>query len=94
MSEDFERKGADRYGAWMGRASDLPIDTTSTCRIVRVPLDKDGYDKGGAYWGTPNNLFQVLALDGRHEGLCRYMRASANTAVMAAMRDVKAWRTR
>ena len=58
-----------RYGAPMGRANigKQPVTITSgkNCRICKshqvkvyeknVPLI-DGYDKGGAYWGSPNNL--------------------------------------
>ena len=50
-----------KYGAPMGRISVLPIDSYKSDfnpgRVYdcKVPL-YEGYDRGGAYWGFPNNL--------------------------------------
>lgn len=47
-----------KYGAPMGRRSD-PKNIEPTDRKIfdcQVILDSGGYDKGGAYWGIPNNL--------------------------------------
>lgn len=36
----------------MGRRSNSPGDfAAAPVRLVRVPLDSQGYDEGGAYWG-------------------------------------------
>ncbi len=45
-----------KYGAPMGRPN--VGDTADNKRTFncKVPLDNGGYDKGGAYWGFPNNL--------------------------------------
>jgi hypothetical protein len=56
---DYQRKGCGPRGADMGRRSDLETSTTGCLTIRRVPLDNGGYDPGGAYWGTPNDLFHV-----------------------------------
>lgn len=47
-----------KYGAPMGRRSDDPIYLPKNTRVFdrKVPLDSGAYDKGGAYWGFPNNL--------------------------------------
>lgn len=65
-----------QYGAPMGRANvgSQPITITSgnNCRIVKKNQTKvyerkvnliDGYDKGGAYWGYPNNLYVRFTKD-------------------------------
>jgi len=60
-------------GASMGRTSDLPKDVTGPLQLRHVPLNSGGYDPGGAYWGSPDNLY--MAEDG--EGQVSYLRASS-----------------
>lgn len=47
-----------KYGAPMGRRSDAKEIEPEDRKVFdcRVYLDYGGYDKGGAYWGLPNNL--------------------------------------
>lgn len=46
-------------GAPMGRAC-WSAAPTERCHLFRVALSVDGYDSGGAYWGTPSsNLWCV-----------------------------------
>lgn len=42
-----------RYGAPMGRHTgpDYLETGAGPLRLVRIPLDSGGYDRGGAYWG-------------------------------------------
>ena len=50
-------KVSSKYGAPIGRISrcaDKPTD--KKIFDCAVPLNNGGYDKGGAYWGFPNNL--------------------------------------
>lgn len=68
---DYQRKGYTKYGASMGRGSNLPFDTTDKLEIRRVPIDSGGYDPGGAYWGTGKPLFCVSD----DEGHVNYLRA-------------------
>jgi hypothetical protein len=68
---DYQTKGCSKYGAQMGRASDLPFDATGELLIRVVPIDTGGYDPGGAYWGSGQTLFYVFDADGRG----RYLRA-------------------
>ncbi len=46
------------YGAPMGRST-WPDEPIARCHLFRVRLDSGGYDQGGAYWGTPENLWCV-----------------------------------
>lgn len=46
------------YGARMGRADRVPDDfTKEVINLSRVRLDSQGYDVGGAYWGTGSPLW-------------------------------------
>lgn len=76
---DYQTKGCSRYGASMGRRSDIENDTTAKLSIRKVPLDQGGYDPGGAYWGTPNDLYMVSDEDG---GVA-YLRAASFDAAKA-----------
>jgi hypothetical protein len=38
----------------MGRASE-PV--SGKCRLQKVPFVDQCYDRGGAYWGLPDNLY-------------------------------------
>jgi len=71
--------GDPERGAAMGRTSDLSHDTTVVLRMRRVPLDEGGYDPGGTYWGTPDDLFCVFDAD----GAMRYLRAGSLDEVRA-----------
>ena len=81
---DYQRKGFTQYGAQMGRASTSDLVGPLTAR--KVPIDDGGYDPGGAYWGTPDNLYHVA--DGA--GGDFYARASG-LAVVRAMFPGATW---
>ena len=55
-----------KYGAPMGRHTGPEYLDTSLGKISlrRVPLDSGGYDKGGAYWGIGQPLWETLDQDG------------------------------
>ena len=76
---DYQTRGCSKYGASMGRGSDLASDTMAELTIRKVPLDQGGYDPGGAYWGTPDNLYMVSDDDGR----VSYSRGASFEAVKA-----------
>jgi hypothetical protein len=46
-------------GAQMGRRTILPDDRTAPIKIQleKVPFVDGAYDRWGAYWGAPNNLY-------------------------------------
>lgn len=53
----------DKHGAPMGRpshAKDTGDHDILTCHLLRVELDRGGYDSGGAYWGLPSDLWRVF----------------------------------
>ena len=75
------------YGAPMGRRGDSPANLQSARRLhARRQGGRDGYDRGGAYWGTPSNVWGVWAwIDGLP--VCTYIRASSRRAAIAEVRD-------
>lgn len=68
-----------RYGAPMGRRSDLPSDEPVKLHLRYVPFVDGCYDQGGAYWGMPANLYVAWGnLDGDiGEPVEFYVRASS-----------------
>ena len=65
------------YGAPMGRPE---YGTVENCEpgsitVFKVNLDSGGYDDGGAYWGTPDNLY--CAEDDDDDGYSRFVRADS-----------------
>ena len=74
-----------QYGAPMGRRDANPAnlqDLPAYKLHARRQGGGGGYDKGGAYWGTPSNVWGVWAwLDGK--AVCCYVRASSRQAAIA-----------
>lgn len=65
------------YGAPIGRHGDNPASLQGMKRLhCRHQGGSNGYDKGGAYWGSPSNVFAVW---GRVSGevVCCYIRANS-----------------
>lgn len=54
-----------RRGAPMGRADKIG-DRGKEYKLYlrKLPLFDGGYDRGGAYWGTPSNLYGYVSSDG------------------------------
>lgn len=75
-----------RYGAPMGRRGDNPANLQGVKRLhARRQGGGDGYDKGGAYWGTPSNVWGVWGwIDG--ELSCIYIRANSRAQAIAIAR--------
>lgn len=76
-----------QYGAPMGRIGDNPANLQDVKRLhARRQGGGGGYDKGGAYWGLPSNVYGVWShIDG--ETICAYVRANSR---IAAINKVKA----
>lgn len=70
-----------KYGAPMGRVS-IVTDCDGKVSLRRVPLNSGGYDRGGAYWGHPNDLYWVGDESG---GLDMFIRAKSRAAAKAAV---------
>ena len=88
MSKQFNPfpEVSGKYGAPMGRMSDNPSNLIGIKRLcARHQGGGDGYDKGGAYWGTPSNIWGVWAnIDG--EVVCTYVRASCRIKALDLVR--------
>lgn len=78
------------YGTPMGRHGDNPANLQDLKRLhCKHQGGSDGYDRGGAYWGTPGNVFAVWGrIDG--ETICCYVRASSREQAIAKVRNGEA----
>lgn len=77
---------SSRYGSPMGRRGDNPANLEGVKRLhARRQGGGDGYDKGGAYWGSPSNVWGVWAwLEG--QVVCTYVRAPSRSAALSMVR--------
>ena len=76
-----------RYGAPMGRYGDNPANLQGVRRLhARRQGGGDGYDRGGAYWGAPSNVWAVWARIG-DEIICTYIRASSHADAINQVRE-------
>jgi hypothetical protein len=79
-------KVSGKYGAPMGRHSDNPANLQDVKRLcARRQGGVDGYDKGGAYWGTPANVWGVWGT-AAGETVVTYVRASSRADAIAQVR--------
>ena len=76
-----------QYGAPMGRRGDNPANLQDITRLhARHQGGGDGYDRGGAYWGSPCNVWGVWGwLDG--EVVCTYVRAHSRQDAIHRVRE-------
>lgn len=88
MSKQFDPfpPVSSHYGAPMGRRGDNPSNLCGLRRLhARRQGGRDGYDKGGAYWGMPSNVWGVWARIGG-EVVCTYVRASSRQSAIDKVR--------
>lgn len=70
-----------KYGAPMGRRSNPGWLFTNKAKMcARHQGGGDGYDKGGAYWGCPSNVYAVWER-GQYDSV-QYVRASSKQAAI------------
>ena len=76
-----------KYGAPMGRSEDNPANLRGVKRLhARRQGGGQGYDKGGAEWGTPSNIWGVWART--PEGVvCCYVRANSRNDAIRQIRE-------
>jgi hypothetical protein len=75
------------HGAPMGRCGDNSSNLMGVKRLhARHQGGEGGYDKGGAYWGSPSNVWGVWARMGG-EVVCCYVRASGRLAAIRKVRE-------
>ena len=72
------------YGAPMGRYSDNPANLAGIKRLhARFQGGGEGYDRGGAYWGSPCNVWAVWAhLHGKRSPLVAIAHNGDRTALI------------
>lgn len=66
--------GTSPRGAQFGRSYDFPDDVSSFNGVIYIQNVKieDGYDNGGAYWGSPSNILCAFSAD---ESIMYFFRA-------------------
>lgn len=75
-----------QYGAPMGRHSYAPRNFVDATRLyAQHQGGRDGYDRGGAYWGFPVNVWAVWTRGG--ESVC-YVRAWSRDDAIAQARGL------
>lgn len=57
-----------KYGAPMGRASTLHPANPIKLHLAYVPFIDGAYDQGGAYWGSPANLYVAWGTEDGDDG--------------------------
>lgn len=75
-----------RFGAPMGRHGGNPSNLIGVKRLFcRYQGGDEGYDKGGAYWGAPSDVYGVWAkID--NEIICAYVRAESRATAISMVR--------
>lgn len=70
----------------------LNQNTKSKCVVRRIALDRQGYERGGRYWGIGAKLWEVETLDGHDEGETEHVRAATISAAKLHFPNAK-WGT-
>lgn len=79
----------DARGSNMGRRT-VCENTELPLLLQKVRLYDGCYDKGGAYWGGPNNLYCAFNTEGTFRMFTRAEnRHKAKAAIVAAVKSVK-----
>jgi hypothetical protein len=71
-----------KYGAPMGRRDQLP-DDGERLWVTRLPFIDGDYDRGGAYWGAPDNLYVAVG----PQGARLYVRAASRLYAQMILRE-------
>lgn len=80
--------GSSRYGAQMGRPSIIPPDYDGEkLQLVRLPFVDGAYDRWGAYWGLPANVWCAWGQTAT-EQMEVFVRADSRQAAKKAIRDL------
>jgi hypothetical protein len=87
----FIKQVNSKYGAPMGRFTGPNFLDTDAGKIVlrRIYLDNGGYDRGGAYWGHGDALYETLDIDGNGFILRANSRDKAKAIVWESFPDAK-----
>ena len=75
-------------GSQMGRRSFIPADYAGTkLRLTRLPVVDGAYDRWGAYWGAPANVWCAWG-DTDSEGLTCFVRGNTRDDAKAAVNHI------
>jgi hypothetical protein len=87
----FIKQVSCKYGSPMGRFTGPHFLDTDAGKIVlrRIYLDNGGYDKGGAYWGHGEALYETMDEDGNGFILRAMSRDKAKAIIWADFPDAK-----
>ena len=80
------------YGAPMGRRGATDLDTSAPLALHRVPINSQGYDRGGAYWGVGAPLYEVIDQDGDGFFVRAKDRADAKARIIHTHPDARFFR--
>lgn len=78
-------KVSGRYGAPMGRRGDNDLQNIPKLFAMHQG-GTGGYDKGGAYWGYPSDVWAVWGRDGAEVSVT-YVRASGRESAINQVRN-------
>lgn len=76
-------------GSQMGRRNVLPDDAKTfpaKLRMIRLPFVDGCYDKWGAYWGAPANIYCATG-DCEHETAFVFVRANSRDDAKSKVRE-------
>ena len=78
----------------LGRYTPYEVLDSGLGKIVlhKVPLDSGGYDKGGAYWGCGEPLWETMDQDGNGFIFRSRNRESAKKYILSDFPDAKFYR--
>lgn len=79
-------RGSSARGAQMGRGNEIPADYRGEkLRLTRLPFVDGSYDRWGAYWGAPANVWCAWG-ESATERVRIYVRANDREAAKAAVK--------
>jgi hypothetical protein len=87
----FIKQVNSKYGAPMGRFTGPNFLDTDAGKIVlrRIYLDNGGYDRGGAYWGHGEPLYETMDEEGNGFILRANSRDKAKAIIWADFFEAK-----
>jgi hypothetical protein len=87
----FIKQVSCKYGAPMGRFTGANFLDTDAGKVVlrRIYLNNGGYDKGGAYWGHGEPLYETMDDDGNGFILRATSRDKAKAIIWEDFPDAK-----
>lgn len=80
----FQVNVSSRYGAPMGRRYDKLDAVKGRVHLQSVPFVDGCYDQGGAYWGSPANLWCAWG-ESEDEQLVTFLRAPSREAAKSKL---------